>query len=123
MNSNNIAEFTIIGSGAGGSTASLSLLEQGHSTEIIEEGYSFDSSRFDISAFYSLSNFWRHNGVTPIFGQPFLSYGEGMALGGSTVINGGVIARVKDNILDYWSEIIDKDLFEKNNFFKNCEEI
>ena len=35
-------DFTIIGSGAGGSSAALELLENGYSVEVFEEGYEYD---------------------------------------------------------------------------------
>ena len=123
MTNHKSEDFTIVGSGAGGSTAALSLLENGYSINIFEEGEKFDRDKINLSKFDFLSKYWRYNGVTPIFGKPFLSYGEGVALGGSTVINGGVITAIRDNLLMKWADQVDKHIFDEKLYFSNCKNI
>ena len=47
---------------------------------------------------------YRDGGLTPFLGNPAIGFGEGVALGGSTVVNGGLLWRTPEFILSEWSE-------------------
>ena len=103
-NSKYRCEYVVIGSGAGGSVAAMELSEAGKDVIILEEGLYFDSSDFknDISDMTKAS--WRNSGVTPFWGKPPIGFAEGRCVGGSTVINGGLIWRTPEHILDLWKK-------------------
>jgi choline dehydrogenase-like flavoprotein len=112
-------DFTIIGSGAGGSVAGNELLNNGYSVEIFEEGINFNNQT--MSLMDSISNLWRNNGINLFHGNPILNFGEGKCVGGSTVINGGVIARTDEKILYQWDNLLGENFFLNDDFFKECQ--
>ena len=116
-------EYLIIGSGAGGSTASKYLIEKGKDVILIEEGEHFKVNQFKGSMSKSLSNVWRNAGVTPILCKSNFGFGEGKCLGGGTYVNGGLIWRTPNIILKLWNEIFDTNKFSLENLDKYFSEI
>lgn len=116
-----MTDFTIIGSGAGGSAAALELLENHYSVEIFEEGKDYNHEKMNMLE--GLQTFWRNNGINLFFGEPILNFGEGKAIGGSTIINGGVIADTSEKILKLWDDQINENFFLNDEFFKICNDV
>ncbi len=116
-----MADFTIIGSGAGGSAAALELLKNKKSVEIFEEGIEYKNNRMTVLE--SLSKIWRNNGITLFHGKPILNFAEGKCIGGSTVINGGVIAHTNEEILSKWDDILGENFFLSEDFNKKANEV
>ena len=102
--SNLSCDYLVIGSGAGGSVASLELTERGKDCILVEEGDFFEIDFFKGSFLKSITETWRNGGFTPIIGSPNFAFAEGKCLGGSTYINGGLIWRTPQNILNFWNE-------------------
>ena len=114
----------VVGSGAGGSVAASELTEKGQSCILIEEGDFFNIDQFKGSFSNALTSVWRNAGFTPIIGNPNFAYGEGKCLGGSTFVNGGLIWRTPNKILEQWNnsqEIEGYDFHSLNNHFKKIE--
>ena len=109
--------FTIIGSGAGGSVAAYELLKKGFSAQIFEEGVKFDNQ--NMTVIESISQLWRNNGINLFYGKPILNFGEGKCVGGSTVINGGVLAHTSNKILNSWDKLLGENFFLMMIFFRN----
>jgi len=98
---NNKFKNIVIGSGAGGSVAALELATKGENVALIEEGKEFDINFFQNKTIAERTqSLWRNNGITPFLGKPPIAYVEGVALGGTTVSNGGVLERPNENLLD-----------------------
>lgn len=116
-------EYLIIGSGAGGATASKLLAEKGKDVLLIEEGEHFKVNQFEGSMSKSLSNAWRNSGITPILCKSSFGFGEGKCLGGGTYINGGLIWRTPNIILKLWNKIFETNEFSPNNLEKYFTEI
>ena len=110
--------FTIIGSGAGGSVAAYELLKKGFSAQIFEEGVKFDNQ--NMTVIESISQLWRNNGINLFYGKPILNFGEGKCVGGSTVINGGVLAHTSNKILNSWDKLLGENFFLNDDFFQEC---
>ncbi len=90
----NFFKHIIIGSGAAGSMIATELIKKESSVAIIEEGRSFDSNYFKAKRIATRNkNLWRNGGITAFFGKSIIPYAEGVAVGGTTVSNGGVIER------------------------------
>ena len=66
-----MVDYTIIGSGAGGSAIALQLLKQGKSVEIFEEGNFYNSDFFKKKKTDLLFDVWRNNGFIPITNSDF----------------------------------------------------
>ena len=66
----------MIGSGAGGSVASLELTERGKDCILVEEG-DFEIDFFKGSFLKSITETWRNGGFTPIIGSPNFAFAEG----------------------------------------------
>ena len=98
---NNKFKHIVIGSGAGGSVASLELSKKEESVALVEEGKEYNKSFFQKNSIAERTkSLWRNGGITPILGKPTIAYVEGVALGGTTVSNGGVLERPSSNLLD-----------------------
>ena len=64
----------------------------------------FEIDHFKGSFSKSITETWRNAGFTPIFGNPNFAFAEGRCLGGSTYINGGLIWRTPEKVLNFWNE-------------------
>jgi choline dehydrogenase-like flavoprotein len=93
-------DVMIVGSGAGGSTAFLELSGSGK-VLLVEEGEAMNTNA-STSPVEIIDKFYRNSGVQPVFGFPSYSIGEGVVLGGSTEINGGLIWRTPNHTLRSW---------------------
>jgi choline dehydrogenase-like flavoprotein len=94
------ADVVIVGSGAGGATLAAELAEEGVDVVMIEEGGY--NTEFDARASHSIRRLYRDAGATMSLGNPPVLYQEGMTVGGSAVINGGMKWRTPENILQRW---------------------
>tara|TARA_Y100000590_G_scaffold453325_1_gene598176 strand:- start:19162 stop:20640 length:1479 start_codon:yes stop_codon:yes gene_type:complete len=118
-------DYLVVGSGAGGSVAAYELSKKKKDVVLIEEGNHYPINFFKGSIAKSFQNAWRYSGVTPIIGKPSFGFGEGMCLGGGTYVNGGLIWRTPDIILDEWEKKLNTDIYNKSNlnpFFSKIEE-
>jgi choline dehydrogenase-like flavoprotein len=95
-------DVCIVGSGAGGATVAAELAEAGLDVVVLEEGRYFATSDFTADAAAATRNLYRGGGATAAIGSPPVLYQEGRAVGGSTVINGGMSWRTPEAILDRW---------------------
>jgi len=102
--SNYRCEYLVIGSGAGGSVAALELAEAGKNVLVIEEGFHLRTESFTSDISKMMNRGWRKNGITPFWGKPPIGFAEGMCVGGGTVINGGLLWRTPERILDIWQK-------------------
>ena len=117
-------DYLVVGAGASGSVAAYELIKQKKDVILIEEGNHYTIDHFKGSIANSFSKVWRNAGVTPIIGKPFFAYGEGMCLGGGTYINGGLLWRTPDHVLNAWQKKLNTSIYNKNNlapFFDKIE--
>ena len=120
-------EFTIIGSGPGGLTSAHELSKKFSSIEVFEEGKKYNSDDYKhLSITSMLNKSWRNSGFTPIIGSPTIVFSEGVGVGGTSLINGGVITRTRLEILKNWENDLGKEnfnLIDILNFFSENEKI
>ena len=103
----------IIGSGAGGATCAHHLSEAGIDNIVVEEGDFYNTSNYTNKISDMLGRVYRDAGLTPIFGNPNIIFGDGCCVGGSTVINGGLCWRTPSVLLDKWSTTYGLPLLEE----------
>lgn len=96
-------DHLIIGSGAGASVAGMQLAKAGLDVVMIEEGSHHPTESFDSNVGRQTAMLYRNGGITPFMGNPSIAFAEGRCVGGTTVINGGLIWRTPDWILEEWS--------------------
>lgn len=94
----------VIGSGAGGSVAARELARAGSSPVVLEEGPRITTE--DIVAgtqAKNLRSLYRNGGLVPIYGTPTIPFGEGRCVGGTTVVNGGLLWSPPESLLRRWA--------------------
>jgi choline dehydrogenase-like flavoprotein len=96
------ADVVIVGSGAGGATMAAELAEGGLDVVVLEEGPYATTQSFSADASAAVRKLYRDGGATLAIGNPPVLYQEGRAVGGSTVVNGGMSWRTPEKILDRW---------------------
>lgn len=96
------ADVAIVGSGAGGATLAAELAEGGLDVVVLEEGRYWSTRDFTADASAMVRQLYRDGGATIAIGDPPVLYQEGRAVGGSTVVNGGMSWRTPEKILDRW---------------------
>lgn len=116
-------EYLIIGSGAGGSVACKYLVDKGKDVLLIEEGDHYKVNQFNKSISKSFLYAWRNSGMTPVISKSNFGFGEGKCLGGGTYINGGLIWRTPEIILDRWNNEFNTDIFSMDNMTQYFEDI
>ncbi|MCB9506487.1 MAG: GMC family oxidoreductase N-terminal domain-containing protein [Myxococcales bacterium] len=98
-------EVLVIGTGAGGAAAGATLAEAGVEVTFVEEGAYHPTSSFSPTASESIPRLYRDAGATVILGRAQIPYIEGRAVGGTTVINGGMAYRAPDDVLASWQRL------------------
>ena len=96
------ADVVVIGSGAGGATIAAELAEAGLDVVVLEEGSYYQTRDFTADSSAMIRQLYRDGGATMAIGNPAVMYQEGRAVGGSTVINGGMSWRTPDAVLARW---------------------
>jgi len=100
------ADVVVVGTGAGGAAAGTALAEAGLSVLFVEEGSHTPTSSFNPYMSESIPRLYRDAGTTAVMGTPNIPYIEGRAVGGTTVINGGMSYRAPEHILDGWARTL-----------------
>jgi choline dehydrogenase-like flavoprotein len=96
------ADVVIVGSGAGGATVAAELAEAGFEVVVVEEGSYYQTRDFTADTSAMVRQLYRDGAATMAIGTPPILYQEGRAVGGSTVINGGMSWRTPDKVLERW---------------------
>jgi choline dehydrogenase-like flavoprotein len=100
------ADVVVVGSGAGGSVVAANLAEAGKRVIVLEEGPFFraaDYRRFAPSE--SVRRMFREAGMAMAFGvgqTPMISITMGRAVGGSSLLTGGVCFRIPSEVHARW---------------------
>ena len=104
------ADVVVVGSGAGGAVVACELAEAGQSVLVLDEGpYVPASSYGKMRPTESMRHLWRDGGFTVAIGlgdTPVINVHMGSAIGGSSLLTGGVCFRTPDSVLDEWSNVL-----------------
>ncbi|HEY0194310.1 MAG TPA: GMC family oxidoreductase [Kofleriaceae bacterium] len=95
-------DVVVVGSGAGGATVAAELAEAGFDVIVLEEGSYYQTRDFTADSTAMIRQLYRDGGACMALGDPPVLYQEGRAVGGSTVINGGMSWRTPDPVLARW---------------------
>lgn len=103
MNSiDDVADFVIVGTGAGGATAARVLSGAGHSVLMIEEGPRLTTAERPRDLLSAMRSTFRDMGTNATTGTAPLPLMQGRVVGGSTAINSGIIWRLPEDVRQDW---------------------
>ncbi len=95
-------DVVIVGSGAGGAAAAYELALRGLDVLVLEEGGYWRTRDFTLDGPQMSKALYRDAGSNLISGRPDILFSEGRAVGGSTVVNGGMSWRPPAKVLKRW---------------------
>ncbi|MFF7725294.1 FAD-dependent oxidoreductase [Streptomyces sp. NPDC008001] len=97
-------DVLVVGSGAGGSVVARELAAAGRQVTVLEEGPRTGTDAMAAATpAENMRRLYRHGGLTPVFGTPAFAYGEGRCVGGTTVVNGGLLWEPPPALLNRWA--------------------
>ena len=96
------ADIVVVGTGAGGATAALSLQQQGFSVLLLEEGPDLRHRLTEPSTRAAMTRRFRDFGAQVTAGPEQIPLIQGRMVGGSTGINSAIFWRLPDPIWDEW---------------------
>ncbi|QQR89849.1 MAG: GMC family oxidoreductase N-terminal domain-containing protein [Myxococcales bacterium] len=99
-----VADFVIVGSGAGGATAAYVLSAAGFSVLILEEGAYLQSKARPKEALKAMSQSMRGFGAQTTDSAVPIPLLQGVCVGGSTAINSGIIWRMPQDVRKLWKD-------------------
>ena len=108
-------DILVIGSGAGGAVAAAELARAGRKVIILEEGLYYGTNDFSQAPSTMIPKLYRNNGAVPFLGSPLVGYSEARCVGGGTVVNGGIFARLPEDVRQEW-EIQGLALFQRARY-------
>ncbi len=97
-----VADACVIGAGAGGAAAALSLAEAGLSVVVLDAGRNWQPSEFQPSTAFALRHLYHRRGVESAVGNVMMPIAQGRGVGGSTLINSAICFRPPADVVADW---------------------
>lgn len=97
-----IVDYVVVGSGAGGSAAAVSLARAGASVAIVEAGAWRDPEDYPLSVYGSMRDLMDDWGSQATFGRALWPIVQARTMGGTTVVNSAICVRTPDDIFAQW---------------------
>ncbi|WP_331771478.1 GMC family oxidoreductase N-terminal domain-containing protein (plasmid) [Embleya sp. NBC_00888] len=114
----------VVGSGAGGAVAARELALAGRAPVVVEEGPEApDSDLAARSPAENMRRLYRDAGLSPIHGRPAIAFGEGRCVGGTTVVNGGLLWHPPADLLARWARRFGIDGYLAEHLAPHAREI
>lgn len=96
------ADVVVVGSGAAGAVAARELRAAGLDVVVVEEGPYIGDELLGGDTWSAFKHLWRDRGMQVAQGRLMLPFLQGCAVGGTTVINGAIVHRVPEPIVEAW---------------------
>ncbi len=96
------AEVVIVGSGPAGAAVARECARSGLSVIVLEEGHEARPESFGPSGLLALASLYRDLGTSVAFGAQVIPYLQGRAVGGTSVVNGGISWTLPRDVYDGW---------------------
>lgn len=98
-------DVVIVGSGAGGAVAAVTLAEAGLDVLVVEEGFSWAADEHSPDTSVACARMFQEAALRTAQGTPPMPVAGGKAVGGSTVVNSAISFRTPEYVLDEWNEL------------------
>ena len=95
-------DFVVVGSGAGGAAAAVTLARGGARVAIVEAGAWRDPEDYPSSAYGAMRDLMDDWGSQVTMGRALWPVVQARTVGGTTVINSAICVRTPDDIFDQW---------------------
>jgi choline dehydrogenase-like flavoprotein len=95
-------DYVIVGSGAAGAAAARVLADTGASLAVVEEGPAVATAEFGDRAYSALRRLYRDMGFQLARGRTAIPVMQGCCLGGTTVVNSGIVWRLPEDVWRPW---------------------
>ncbi|MFO0605878.1 MAG: GMC family oxidoreductase [Polyangiales bacterium] len=99
-----VADYVIVGTGAGGATAARVLAAAGHDVVLLDEGPRLRTADRPRDLLGAMRQSFRDFGTSATMGALPLPLLQGRCVGGSTAINSGIIWRTPGDVLSVWRD-------------------
>lgn len=96
------ADFVVVGSGAGGAMAAVTLARGGKRVALVEAGPWRDPTDYPSSAYGALRDLFDECGTTVTMGRALWPVVQARVVGGTTVINSAIAVRTPSDVFDRW---------------------
>ena len=97
-------DFVVVGSGAGGATAAVTLARGGATVALVEAGAWRDPEHYPHSVYGGMRDLMDDWGAQVTMGRALWPIVQARTMGGTTVINSAICVRTPDDIFDKWSK-------------------
>ncbi len=95
-------DYVVVGSGAGGATAAVTLARGGARVAIVEAGAWRDPDDYPTSAYGAMRDLMDDWGAQVTMGRALWPVVQARTMGGTTVINSAICVRTPDDIFEQW---------------------
>jgi len=96
------ADVVIVGSGPAGATVARALAARGMDVVVLEEGFEARPESFVASGLQAMARLYREMGTSMALGNVPMPYLQGVAVGGTSVVNGAISWRFSKETLEGW---------------------
>jgi choline dehydrogenase-like flavoprotein len=95
-------DVVVVGSGPAGATVARALALEGLDVIVLEEGFEARPERFVASGLQSMARLYREMGTSMALGTSPMPFLQGVAVGGTSVVNGAISWRFSEETIDRW---------------------
>jgi choline dehydrogenase-like flavoprotein len=96
------ADVVVVGSGPAGAAVARECALRGARVVVLEEGHEARPEDFPETGLQAMARLYRDLGTSASFGPAPIPFLQGRAVGGTSVVNGGISWRMPRDVYDAW---------------------